>query len=442
MGEAQVIHDDEFDTSGSTPKTGFYSSGSGYYNPHTGTFLGGSGAPASVNPTSTSAEEPTAQATGPMQQQLTSTSTTPAGGPSDKSKTSSSVTPEGENSGFTPPVDSPEAPVCKLQLGDDLGYMPDIIWIDDSQELCGANNSSSGLGGIGERLGRGHWYINGNRMDSSVPDLNQGGNSYVALGDRLIDDNGNFSVTWINSKTEDADPATDMDTSDDGEQYDWVIRDENGKITACKEKDKVNKDGTKTVGNTTYYETDEDGNRIDKDQDGNVVEKGGKPTEITDNKKIAENWERICSSVALGNSNASFYDSKGNPTSGSLGMDVGGGRYVGFFVQVDKDENGKVTNKTTSVKEGRCGDFGWWPEEVGTGQFDNEEIGLMVSWLDDSANSGSWKGLVFRNADGNDGSTSIGLLGGKTGPYGGGKGIPFRWNKDRWDLRGLPDYLP
>ncbi len=68
MGEAQIIHDDEFDTSGTTPKTGLYSSGSGYYNPHTGTFLGGSGAPASANPSSTSAEEPTAQSTKPASQ--------------------------------------------------------------------------------------------------------------------------------------------------------------------------------------------------------------------------------------------------------------------------------------------------------------------------------------------------------------------------------------
>ena len=68
MGEAQVIHDCEFDTSGSTPLTGLYSSGSGYYNPKTGTFLGGSGAPASANPSSTSAEEPTAQSTRPASQ--------------------------------------------------------------------------------------------------------------------------------------------------------------------------------------------------------------------------------------------------------------------------------------------------------------------------------------------------------------------------------------
>ena len=68
MGEAQIIHDDEFDTSGSTPKTGLFNSGSGYYNPHTGTFLGGSGAPASANPSSTSAEEPTAQSTRPASQ--------------------------------------------------------------------------------------------------------------------------------------------------------------------------------------------------------------------------------------------------------------------------------------------------------------------------------------------------------------------------------------
>jgi YD repeat-containing protein len=68
MGEAQVIHDVEFDTSSSSPKTGLYNSGSGYYNPETGTFLGGSGTPASVNPTSASAEEPTAQSTKPAGQ--------------------------------------------------------------------------------------------------------------------------------------------------------------------------------------------------------------------------------------------------------------------------------------------------------------------------------------------------------------------------------------
>ena len=73
MGEAQVIHDDEFDplytqTPPPSTPTGLYNSGSGYYNPHTGTFLGGSGAPASANPTSTSAEEPTAQNTKPASQ--------------------------------------------------------------------------------------------------------------------------------------------------------------------------------------------------------------------------------------------------------------------------------------------------------------------------------------------------------------------------------------
>jgi YD repeat-containing protein len=61
MGEAQVIHDVEFDTSSSSPKTGLYSSGSGYYNPETGTFIQGSGEPATTNPTSASTEEPTAK---------------------------------------------------------------------------------------------------------------------------------------------------------------------------------------------------------------------------------------------------------------------------------------------------------------------------------------------------------------------------------------------
>jgi YD repeat-containing protein len=68
MGEAQVIHDSEFDTSSSSPKTGLYNSGSGYYNPETGTALGGTGAPASTNPTSATAEEPTAQSTRPASQ--------------------------------------------------------------------------------------------------------------------------------------------------------------------------------------------------------------------------------------------------------------------------------------------------------------------------------------------------------------------------------------
>jgi YD repeat-containing protein len=56
MGEAQVIHDSEFDTSTSSPKTGLYNSGSGYYNPETGTFLGGAGAPVTTNPTSITLE--------------------------------------------------------------------------------------------------------------------------------------------------------------------------------------------------------------------------------------------------------------------------------------------------------------------------------------------------------------------------------------------------
>ncbi len=67
-GEAQVIHDPEFNTSASSPITGLYSSGSGYYNPETGTFLSGTGTPADVNPTSASAEEPTAQSTRPAAQ--------------------------------------------------------------------------------------------------------------------------------------------------------------------------------------------------------------------------------------------------------------------------------------------------------------------------------------------------------------------------------------
>ena len=68
MGEAQIIQDSEFDTSGATPKTGLYNSGSGYYNPETGTSLGGSGAPASSNPVSGSMEEPSAQSTRPSSQ--------------------------------------------------------------------------------------------------------------------------------------------------------------------------------------------------------------------------------------------------------------------------------------------------------------------------------------------------------------------------------------
>ncbi|MBP7733566.1 MAG: RHS repeat protein [Caldisericia bacterium] len=68
MGEAQIIHDDEFDTSGTTPKTGLYSSGSGYYNPHTGTFLGGSGAPTDMNPVSNSPEAFMARVSRPLMQ--------------------------------------------------------------------------------------------------------------------------------------------------------------------------------------------------------------------------------------------------------------------------------------------------------------------------------------------------------------------------------------
>jgi len=67
-GEAQIIHDPEFNTSASSPITGLYNSGSGYYNPETGTFLSGTGAPASVNPTSGTMEEPTAQSTRPAAQ--------------------------------------------------------------------------------------------------------------------------------------------------------------------------------------------------------------------------------------------------------------------------------------------------------------------------------------------------------------------------------------
>ncbi len=67
-GEAQIIHDPEFNTSAASPKTGLYSSGSGYYNPETGTFLSGTGMPASVNPTSGTMEEPAAQETKPANQ--------------------------------------------------------------------------------------------------------------------------------------------------------------------------------------------------------------------------------------------------------------------------------------------------------------------------------------------------------------------------------------
>jgi YD repeat-containing protein len=70
MGEAQVIHDSEFDTSSSSPLTGLYNAGSGYYNPETGTFIQGSGVPATTNPTSIDFETPTAQVTNPVEQSV------------------------------------------------------------------------------------------------------------------------------------------------------------------------------------------------------------------------------------------------------------------------------------------------------------------------------------------------------------------------------------
>jgi hypothetical protein len=105
MGEAQVIHDSEFDTSSSSPKTGLYNSGSGYYNPETGTALGGTGAPASTNPTSASAEEPTAQSTRPASQLggHAAISTIAGGVPSSTTPAASAdVAPESSSSSQTP----------------------------------------------------------------------------------------------------------------------------------------------------------------------------------------------------------------------------------------------------------------------------------------------------------------------------------------------------
>jgi YD repeat-containing protein len=136
MGEAQVIHDSEFDTSSSSPLTGLYNSGSGYYNPETGTALCGTGAPASTNPTSASAEEPTAQSTRPASQLGIHSSIAAIGGGVPSSSTlasSSDVSPETEYDGVTEPtIESP--PVINPTESTNSGFLdpngPNVVGSD------------------------------------------------------------------------------------------------------------------------------------------------------------------------------------------------------------------------------------------------------------------------------------------------------------------------
>jgi YD repeat-containing protein len=136
MGEAQVIHDSEFDTSSSSPKTGLYNAGSGYYNPETGTALGGTGAPASTNPTSATAEEPTAQSTRSASQLGGHAAISAIAGSVPSSSTpasSSDATPESAYDGVTEPtIESP--PVINPTESTNSGFLdpngPNVVGSD------------------------------------------------------------------------------------------------------------------------------------------------------------------------------------------------------------------------------------------------------------------------------------------------------------------------
>ena len=115
MGEAQIIQDSEFDTSGATPKTGLYASGSSYYNPETGTFLQGAGIPATTNPTSNFAEMAMATESRLQQQQMMAAVSSVNGGRKTgvtqaMSKTVTSAKPnQGENPPDPSKLPRPEA---------------------------------------------------------------------------------------------------------------------------------------------------------------------------------------------------------------------------------------------------------------------------------------------------------------------------------------------
>ncbi|MBP7733561.1 MAG: hypothetical protein KA140_07385 [Caldisericia bacterium] len=381
MGEAQIIHDDEFDTSGTTPKTGLYSSGSGYYNPKTGTFLGGSGAPASSNPTSTSAEEPTAQSTKPASQlgAHAGIAAVAGGVPSTKTVAASiDVEPEPTTTN-APVVEEAIAPVQCTASFVDLSWGNEARRLNESDEEYEERlkrswenrtrwaaamkeaeekrrqkedvreNPGGGSGSVERKLPT-FEIIDEGSIDPGVRKINEdrGKENLIQPSRQLLADVAQMALEYQ--------IANDKDPSDDASQYTWVIRNSQGEIIACQTKSKYAGDPQQVF----LFDVDPTtGERL-----------SSSPVNWWDQSAKVAAWNKICDLVQNGKiNNISFYDTKGNKTWGCIGMqidDAGGWR--GIFT----DKSGNI-----SVGEGNINDFAMKDMPIDR----NGNMARMITWV-------------------------------------------------------------
>jgi len=403
-GEAQVINDPEFDTSAASPKTGLYNSGSGYYNPETGTFLSGTGMPADVNPTSTRHEDVSAMLTRPMSQQASSgSSASIAGcvyGGGESAESSNSVEPEGECQGLGG-GSSPESDLIPSLGGNNqLSPTPGLgIWAGEGPDPKDMKfDGATGLGGIGDnfilpgprKIGTG----GGTRTLKTGCDItgklvcsNGTTVELVDLDDEtvnmLVDAMNQAAVDKENGTTSTAaandDPAKDGPESagDDGTQYNWVQRDKNGNITACQKKN----------GDTYIYDTDSNGNRKNP------------PKRLTNPDDMAKSWKNICNNIENGKQpEMEFYDANGYPTLGSASMDIGGGKWWTIYNGYDGYDDAKSGNgRHNFVKKDQSGsDIGF----AGTNKDYKGGKGTVISFMETDADEAkSWVKTYYNPAN-------------------------------------------
>ncbi|NLI40239.1 MAG: RHS repeat protein, partial [Caldisericales bacterium] len=334
MGASQTILDTE---------TGLYFS-SGYYNPQTGTLLQGTGSPAMPNPTSISTINSMSTSSLPEEQLLSHSIT---------SATTAGSSSGGEPGSFAPP----SGPSDGISHSGRQSGPPSL----DSMSIGGISISYSGGGNSWVNKSIFDQGLDFSRNQDLPPESN-GGETSKEYEERkkfmedlrdgqIVSDEGSMhkvsempillpmkgiasmvDMTLLNDEVADEEKAKeiaeDYNPNDDGEQYDWVIRDSEGSIVACRLKGES--------GVAYVFKVDSNGVRTSK-------------AELASSSELKGMWNSICDSVSKGLSSVGIYDSIGRSTTGTISMNMGNGEFRGIFVQ---------PGKNPEVRTGKDVDFG------------------------------------------------------------------------------------
>ncbi len=422
-GEAQIIHDPEFNTSAATPKTGLYNSGSGYYNPETGTFLSGTGTPASTNPTSASAEEPTAQSTRPASQLDGHIAIAIAVGgiPSSDTPASSYDAPSALTVDNDPSAVASTAEIeIVIAYDDGINPMPQTPYADsdifgrgttEAQRLENWKKMQPSKEKAEDKAKekKGHWERGDNNVWKWVEDEEDGQKTGSEKDDKDGRNLNDFTEQLKKnaeklkephfypppgmnpfdggSGTEDGTIAGDHKPWNDNTEYIWVIRDKKGNIVACQP----------IHGDPIVFPVDENGNRVSD-------------TPCSDVDSTIRNWKRILRGMnndKIGDGSdfsVQIFDEAGQPTDGCIAFDlIDGDFWAGIYVQKDgkyKTKTGKASdfgynkpiNQTDKPKRGSfiaCINQGYqWNTEIyfynnGYGNFDDEHPNPPNHWIEE-----------------------------------------------------------